>query len=170
MVEILKLRRIVSYTTRPQRPHEINGKEYYFISELTLRTMMKQDPSLVKTANNIHGHIYARTEKDIENIIAQNLHGVIVLYVDIVAEWRVRFGKNAICIFLKPPSLEVLKKRLQERGDDAKIIQQRIQNAAREIVLVETEYKSIFDYILTLPDNKQEATQKIIDLFKPLLI
>jgi guanylate kinase len=121
--------------------------------------MMEQDDSLLKTAKKVHGYVYARTEKDIEFIISNNLNGIIELYIDIVPEWKERFGNNAICIFLKPTSLELLEVRLVQRGDDQKFIRGRMQSAILEIKKTEKEYRLIFDYILTLDEDRCKASQ-----------
>jgi guanylate kinase len=136
-----RLAHSVSHTTRPPRGQEVHGREYYFVSNEQFDAMVDQDMFLEWA--KVHGNRYGTSRHAIEERIAQG--GDIILEIDYQGALQVkRLFRNAILIFILPPSWEELKSRLQRRGEDAPdVIEQRLINAAQEVAQVRE-----FDYVI----------------------
>ncbi|HWL11295.1 MAG TPA: guanylate kinase [Planctomicrobium sp.] len=126
----------VSATTRPPRPNEIDGKDYYFLS---------RDQFLQKQANNefvewaeVHrsGHLYGTLRSEIERI--QGLNHWVLLEIDVEGALNVmQLYPDAISIFLQTASIEVYEQRLRDRGTETEeVILRRLQTAREELQYV----------------------------------
>jgi guanylate kinase len=121
----------ISHTTRPPRKGELDGREYFFVDEARFRALIELGTFLEWAA--VHGRLYgtSRAELDRARALARDL----VLDIDVQgAEQVVKAHPEALTIFLKPPSLAVLKARLKGRGtDSAESLAVRIRNAEIEL-------------------------------------
>ena len=132
--EFLKLfpdiRFSVSSTTRPPRPGERNGVDYFFISEAAFREQL-QKGAFAEWAEN-YGHYYG-TGKDVMRLFLEDRCDVLL---DVEPEGAKALKKNysgGVFIFVRPPSLEDLKSRLSRRGEDPEVMQRRLGKAMDEI-------------------------------------
>jgi len=129
--QITKLSVSVSFTTRPIRPGEIDGKNYHFIDEVKFLDMHSKEDFL-ETAD-VYGHKYG-TSKSL--VRAEFEHGNdVILEIDWQgAEQIKKVFPRACSIFILPPSLKTLTERLYKRQqDDSEIIKIRM-NQAREVI------------------------------------
>lgn len=128
---ISSLKFSVSYTTRPSRKGEISGKDYHFISSEAFKTM-REKGEFAEWAE-IYGHLYGTSRTSIEEAFKNGLD----LLFDIDCQGAEQLKKSypyGITIFVLPPSLSELEKRLRERNTDSSdIIQNRIEKARQEI-------------------------------------
>lgn len=136
-----RLAHSVSHTTRPPRGQEIHGHEYYFVSNAQFDAMVEQGAFLEWA--NVHGNRYGTSRHAIEERITQG--GDIVLEIDFQGALQVKqIFKNAILIFILPPSWDELRSRLQRRGEDTPdVIERRLVNAATEVAQVKE-----FDFVI----------------------
>ncbi|MFN3551167.1 MAG: guanylate kinase [Endomicrobiia bacterium] len=144
----------VSYTTREKRSCEVDGKDYYFVSEKKFFQMVKQN-KFIEWAK-VHNHFYG-TPKDFV-IKTINSSKNILLDIDVQGGKNIRkIFPEGIFIFILPPSVEALKKRIISRGeDDVNEINTRLENVDKEL-----KYISFYDYIVI--NDKLEETVKIIE-------
>jgi len=121
----------VSHTTRAPRGQEKHGREYFFASEQEFDAMVEAN-GFVEWAN-VHGRRYGTSRKAIEERVAQGAD--VVLEIDYQGALQVKqVFKNAVLIFILPPSWEELRSRLERRGEDAAdVIDLRLKNAAQEM-------------------------------------
>ena len=121
----------ISHTTRSPRKGEENGREYFFVSPERFRSLVAQDAFLEWA--EVHGNLYGTTRGELDR--ARSLSRDLVLDIDVQgAEQVVKSDPKALTIFLKPPSLEVLKARLKGRGtDSAESLAVRFRNAEIEL-------------------------------------
>ena len=131
----------VSHTTRAPRGQEKHGREYFFASEQEFDAMVEAN-GFVEWAN-VHGRRYGTSRKAIEERVAQGAD--VVLEIDYQGALQVKqVFKNAVLIFILPPSWDELRSRLERRGEDAAdVIEQRLKNAAQEM-----EQASKFDFVI----------------------
>lgn len=126
-----RLRLSVSYTTRSPRPGEQNGREYLFVDLASFQAMQRAGEFLESA--EVHGNFYATSGKQIETARSQDVD--IVLEIDWQGARQVRRKfPDAVAIFILPPSLEELERRLRARGQDSDAtIRRRLAAATTEI-------------------------------------
>ncbi len=118
----------VSYTTRQKRQNEADGREYYFTDEPTFRKMIADNGFL--EWESVHGYLYGTPVKEIAGPI-NNGHDVI-LDIDVKGALKVKEKcPAAYLIFIEPPSVEELRKRLSLRGE--KEIEKRMDRVREEM-------------------------------------
>ena len=131
-----------SYTTRAPRPGERNGREYHFVDEPTFLAMRDRDEFLENAL--VHGNRYATSKKVISETLERGQD--LILEIDWQGAAQVRkLHPDGVGIFILPPSLEELERRLRARGQDAEaVIQRRLSSAQAEIAHAgEFEYRII---------------------------
>ncbi len=121
----------VSYTTRGQRPGEMDGRDYCFIGEHRFE-QLKRGGEFAESAK-VHGYFYGTPKKPLELCVRAGRD--ILLDIDVQGARQIkRAFPRAVSIFLLPPSLQELERRLASRGtDDREIIRRRLANARGEI-------------------------------------
>jgi len=135
----------ISYTTRRPREGEVDGVDYLFTDEHQFRQMIKENQFLEWA--KVYGNFYG-TSKDF--IRRSQLEGKIVV-LDIDVQGMLQLKKvsnlNAVFVFITPPSLEELSKRLINRGtEDASSIQKRLDNAEYEMTFMDRyDYQVVND-------------------------
>lgn len=123
--------RSVSYTTRPKRPGEKQGKDYFFTDARTFKKKVKQNHFLEWA--RVHEHFYGTPLKELLSNLKKGKD--VLLVIDPQGAMRVRkaFPKG-LYIFILPPTWKALKSRLNRRGtDDRKTMSLRLKNARKEL-------------------------------------
>jgi len=146
----------ISHTTRAARPGEIDGRHYHFIGE-TEYDRMVNDGDFMEYAR-VFDHHYGTNRNSVALQLEQDLD--VILEIDWQGARQVRTVFPACCsIFIIPPSLEDLRKRLTGRGQDsAKVIQRRMRDAQAEI-----SHWAEFDY-LVVNDNFHAALEELLTI------
>ena len=139
----------VSHTTRKPRPAEQNGKDYHFVSRDQFDQLVQRH-AFVEWAE-VHSNFYGTSAAEIERARAEARRG-IVFDVDYQGARQIRATRpDAISVFVLPPSMDELKRRLRARAsDDETTIERRFRNARAEI-----EHYGLFDYVLVNDDLEQ---------------
>jgi guanylate kinase len=121
----------VSYTTRAPRPGEQDGREYHFVDPATFSAMLERGEFLESA--EVHGHRYGTSQKVIERTRASGRD--LLLEIDWQGAAQVRLlHPDTIGIFILPPSMAELERRLRARAQDtAAVIHRRMQNAQEEM-------------------------------------
>ena len=143
----------VSATTRAQRPGEVDGKDYYFVSREEFETMIRNE-DLLEYAEYV-GNYYGTPIQKIEENLAAGRDVFLEIEVQGAMKVKERMPEG-IFIFLAPPNLEELESRITGRGTDAAhVIQERMATAKEEI-----ELRQHYDYVV-VNDQVQHAVDKI---------
>lgn len=126
-----RLRVSVSHTTRPQRQGELDGVNYYFVSAAEFAEMRQREAFVEHAA--VFGNWYGTTRAEVDKLL--NGGHDVILEIDWQGAQQIKSQlPHTVAIFILPPSLEALKHRLTERGqDNPQIIAQRMQAAVDEI-------------------------------------
>ncbi len=121
----------VSYTTRPPRPGEQNGREYHFVDEATFLDMRERGEFLESA--EVHGNRYGTSKRVITGALARGQN--LVLEIDWQGAQQVcKLYPDSVSIFILPPSIEELERRLRARGQDSEaVILRRLDNAREEL-------------------------------------
>ena len=120
-----------SFTTRAPRPGEQNGREYHFVTEPTFLAMRERGEFLEHAL--VHGNRYGTSRKVIAETLERGQD--LVLEIDWQGAAQVRkLYPDCVGIFVLPPSIEELERRLRGRGQDTEaVIQRRLTNARDEL-------------------------------------
>jgi guanylate kinase len=143
----------ISYTTRPPRGSEQNGREYYFVEPTEFENMIQRDEFLEHA--NVFGNYYGTAKRFLRQ--AQHNGHDLLLDIDVQGAAQIKQKlPEAVSIFILPPDRKTLEERLRHRSlDSEKVIQRRLVTASREI-----ENYGKYDYIL-VNDRLEESIEKL---------
>lgn len=146
----------VSATTRAPRKGEIDGKDYFFITIDRFKEMIANDEMLEYA--EIYGNYYGTPKPYVMNILDQGKD--VVLEIDPQGALQIKkHFPDAVFVFIVPPSLDELTKRIYNRGTDSEeVIKRRLSAATSEL-----EYASKYDYII-VNDEVEKATNKVSNI------
>lgn len=148
----------VSATTRSPRPNEIDGKDYYFLSDEKFSQAVAHEEFLEWA--EVHGNRYGTLKSEVTSRLKKNTS--VLLEIDVCGALAVKkVFPEAVLIFIEPPSFSELKARLQERStEDASSLALRLQDAQEEL-----EQACHYDYELVNDDLAQAVASfcQIID-------
>jgi len=141
----------VSHTTRKKRKGEIEGKDYYFVSQEEFKSMIKED-GLAEWAV-VYGQYYGTSKRGIEK---KGAKGDLLLNIDIQGAQQIKEKyKKAVFIFIMPPHFRDLKRRLKARGQESSVsAQKRLEVARKEI-----RYYHQFDYVVINDELKRAVLE-----------
>ena len=148
----------ISCTTRNPREGEIDGIHYRFISHEKFEEGIKQN--LFLEYAHVHSDYYGTLKQDVINEL--NLGHDVLLEIDVQGALQVREKiPEAILIFVAPPSVEVLEKRLRDRHTESEeSLKLRLSNAVKEL-----ELKNKYDYVI-INDNLEIASKELKNLIE----
>lgn len=144
----------ISATSRQPRGTEQNGKEYYFLTAEDFRRLIAED-KLIEYEEVYPDYFYGTLRSEIERIQSAGHH--VIFDVDVKGGLNLKriFGDKALSIFIQPPSLEELRRRLEGRGTDSQeMIEKRLAKANTE--LQDAPY---FDRIIVNDDLRTALTE-----------
>ena len=135
----------VSHTTRAMRNGEINSTDYFFVSPETFRDMISRRAFLEHA--QVFDNYYGTAQQTVENNLALGMD--VILEIDWQGAQQVRrMLPDSVSIFILPPSIDILRQRLQSRGqDDQATIARRMSDAVTEM----SHYPE-FDYLVVNDD------------------
>ncbi|HPE16498.1 MAG TPA: guanylate kinase [Oscillospiraceae bacterium] len=148
----------VSYTTRPARPGEVDGKNYYFVSRETFLDMIARGDFLEYV--EYVGNFYGTSLRQIEENICAGTDALLEIEVQGAAKVRARCP-DAVLIFIAAPSFRELEHRLRHRGTDSE------ERIARRLVTAHREYEEAvrYDYIV-VNDHVEDAADDILAILR----
>jgi guanylate kinase len=148
----------ISYTTRAMRPGEEDGEDYHFVSEERFLQMLEEGDFLESA--EVHGARYGTSQTLVESVLAEGRD--LVLEIDWQGAAQVRsLYPSAVGIFVLPPSLEELARRLHNRAQDsAEVIARRLAAARDEI-----SHVGEFDYVI-INDRFETAIHDLLAIIR----
>ena len=146
----------VSHTTRPQRPGETDGVDYFYVDPARFEQMVRDDRFLEHA--KVFGHCYGTSRHAVEKAIKSNQS--VLLDIDWQGAQQVGAAfKEAVSVYILPPSVEILAQRLADRGRETpEQISVRLDEAASEMshyreydhILVNTEFDKALEELEAL--------------------
>ncbi|RLD25891.1 MAG: guanylate kinase [Bacteroidetes bacterium] len=137
----------ISACSRPRRENERKGKDYYFLSEVDFKSKIKNN-EFIEWEEVYKGNYYGTLKAEIERVWSEGKH--VIFDVDVIGGLNLKkyFKDNALAVFVKPPSIKTLGKRLNERGTETiESMAKRIEKAVSEM-----GYADQFDKIIVNDD------------------
>jgi len=152
----------ISASTRDKRGRsEVNGKDYYFLTPAEFKSKIDND-EFIEWEEVYPGNFYGTLKSEIDRIWKQGKHVIFDVDVKGGVNLKKYFGDRALAVFVKVPSLEILKKRLKSRKTDSESsISQRLFKAKFEM-----SFENAFDIILlneNLEDSLEKAENLVVD-------
>jgi guanylate kinase len=160
--EFRELHWSVSFTTRPVRESEVDGKHYFFISKEEF--LKKKDQGDFIEWAEVHGNYYGTSKGFVSTKIDNGFSLLFDLDVQGTDNMKEVFGDEARGIFISPPSIESLEERLLARGTDSQdVINLRLENAKKELLR-----KNDYDF-LVINDDLEKAYLDLRNVVKEIL-
>lgn len=159
----LKLAFSISATSRPPRGTEQHGVEYFFLSPEEFRSRIARNEFL-EYEEVYQDRFYGTLKEQVENQLMSGQN--VVFDVDVKGGCNIKsyYGQRALSIFIQPPSVDELRRRLLNRGTDSmEQIEQRVDKAEYEM-----SFAPQFDSIVT-NDNLDQAKEQTLDLLRKFL-
>lgn len=159
----LKLKFSISCTSRPPRGNEKHGIEYFFLTEEEFRQRIARD-AFLEYEEVYEGRFYGTLKSQVEHELEAGKN--VIFDVDVKGGINIKkhYGDRAMSIFIQPPSIEELRRRLEERGTDTKeVIEERMAKAEYEL-----SFAPQFDHIV-VNDNLETAKAETLQLVKQFL-
>jgi len=162
----------VSCTTRPARPGEKDGRDYYFISPEEFRA--RQRKGAFAESATVHGHLYGTLRSEVERVLASGRNVIMDIDVQFTRQFVSAFP-DSLRIFILPPSSGALLKRLKARGTEGVgALVPRFESAKAELkaidlyefVVVNDELQTAVGAVSDIIDGKGErfARSRVADL------
>jgi guanylate kinase len=148
----------VSATSRPPRQTEKEGVAYYFLTSEQFREKIAQGDFL-EYEEVYKDRYYGTLKLEVERILQQG--NSVIFDVDVVGACNIKkhYGARALTVFIQPPSINVLKQRLEKRGTDTPdVIRERLDKAVRELT-----FAPVFDKII-INDDLETACAEALNL------
>jgi guanylate kinase len=135
----------VSYTTRQPRPGEIDGRDYYFVSEERFRAMVAAGDFAEHA--QVHSNLYGTSKRVLQAMVSEGKDVILDIDTQGARQIRQQYGP-AVFVFILPPSLAVLEERLRNRKSDREEeIRKRMRRAVDEI-----RDHAMYDYLIVNHD------------------
>lgn len=161
-VEFPRLKWSVSCTTRPMRPGEREGVDYHYITKEKFEALIAEN-DFIEWAR-VHSNYYGTSKRFVDQGLSLGTAMLFDLDVQGADAMKRIYGAQAQVIFIKPPSLEALEKRLRGRGTDSdEVIRERLKNARSELLRAED-----YDH-LVVNDDVTKAYQDLKTIVSSLL-
>ena len=144
----------ISCTTRPRRDYEIDGINYYFLTDVEFMEKVKNNELL--EYEEVHGYYYGTLSNTLNNAISSK--ELMLFDVDVNGAMSIKkiYPNNTLTVFILPPSIEDLKVRLINRGTDSQeVINKRLERTNKEM-----KFKDKFDTFM-INDNLSSAVEKL---------
>jgi guanylate kinase len=149
----------VSATTRRPRPVEREGLHYYFLSETEFKRRIAQGAFLEYA--NVYGDLYGTPVEPIKQALEQGKTVILEIDVQGAKQVKEKLGEEAVYVFIAPPSLEELQKRLKRRKTESAAAQERrLDIAVRELELADD-----YDFVI-INDDLEIAVDELAHILK----
>jgi guanylate kinase len=153
----------VSACTRSPRPGEVNGKDYYFYPVNDFQKLIEED-AFVEFEMVYTGKYYGTLKSELERIWHHGNFPLLEIDVKGAMDVKAKYPDNTLTVFIKPPSIEILRSRLTLRGSETpEAIEERIEKATFELSSANKFEKVIVN------DDLDTATEELITVVEEFL-
>ena len=151
---------IVTATTRRRRPNEIDGVHYHFLSDAAFQALIARD-GLLEHANN-HGHWYGTPVDQVRGILAAGRDAILTISPEGARNVR-KLVPDALLIFVMPPSMEDLTRRLRSRGSESEASLARRREDAERWMAESGDYDHV---VVNETGHPEEAAERIWEIIQ----
>lgn len=150
----------ISATSRKPRGTEVDGKDYYFISDKKFKKHIEKD-NFVEFEEVYTDNFYGTLKKEVKRIWKEGKH--VIFDIDVVGGLNIKrkYPDQTLAVFVQPPSIEEMERRLRGRKTDSEEkIKERVSKAEREL-----KFAKDFDFVL-INDDLETAKEEAFKLVK----
>jgi len=149
----------VSVTTRPRSETEVDGRDYWFISEQEFQERINK--GLLLEHAEVYGHLYGTPKDKVEEALSRGR--VVILEIDVQGAKQAKaIFPDAVMIFILPPSAKTLAERINHRGrEGAEAAEERLDEASAEIAAAWQYYKH-----MVINEDLQQAVSECVEIIK----
>jgi len=159
----LNLEFSVSATSRPPRSNEQDGKDYFFLSPDTFRRLIEEG-AFLEWEEVYPNQFYGTLKSEVDSKLSNGKNMLFDVDVKGALHIKEQYGAQCLSVFIKPPSLEVLRQRLEKRGTDSpSIMAERLKKASWEL-----SFAPRFDAVI-LNDELEKAKKDCYQLISNFL-
>ena len=150
------VRRVVTATTRPKRPNERDGVDYIFLDTETFERKLAEDGFLESAI--VYGNHYGVPKDQVNAALADGVD--VIVRIDVQgAETIKRLNPQGVFVFLAPPSMEELERRLRARKSEAAVdLERRLDTARQEMARM-----SMFDYVVVNENDRLDDAAEALE-------
>ena len=143
----------ISATTRPKRPGEFDGKHYHFLTEAEF--VRRREQNWFYETATVHGHLYGTPKQPVLDVLKAGQDVLLDIDWQGAQQLLQQRDRDVVSVFILPPSMAELEKRLRGRAQDSEeVILRRLQGATDELV-----HWLEYDYVLVNEDVDRTASQ-----------
>jgi guanylate kinase len=154
----------VSATTREQRPHEVHGKDYYFISVDIFKRWIGYN-AFAEWEEVYPGQFYGTLKSEIKRLHQKGKHVIFDVDVQGALSIQEKYPKECLTVFIKVPSLDELEHRLRQRGTETEeSLKKRLRKAEQELT-----FENRFNQVL-INDDLAETLKKAEEIVRNFLL
>lgn len=153
----------VSATSRAPRPNEHNGVDYFFLSPDEFRQKIQED-AFLEWEEVYTDKYYGTLRSEVDRMLSEGRN--VLLDIDVKGGLNIKrqYGDTSLSVFIKPPSIEILRERLERRGTDpASVIQERVDKASWEL-----SFAPSFDITL-INDELERAKFRCLEMVREFI-
>lgn len=145
----------VSATTRPPRKYEKHGKDYYFLTDEEFDERIEAD-DFIEWCEVYDGSRYGTLKSEVDKQLNSGYFSLLDLDVNGTLNVKKQYGDRCLSIFIKPPSLEALRERLEKRGTETQeSLNKRMSRAEKELTYADTFDQTVIN------DNLESAYREV---------
>ncbi|HKJ46138.1 MAG TPA: guanylate kinase [Balneolales bacterium] len=153
----------ISATTRPSREGEVNGKDYHFLTAQEFQDNINNG-NFIEWEEFYGGKRYGSLRSEVEKQLNSGYYVLFDIEIKGALNIKKQFGDNCLTIFIKPPSLEVLKERLLKRNTETKrTLKERLERAQMEL-----EHEKEFDVVI-INDDLELAYKRVKEIVESFM-
>ncbi len=159
----LKLFFSISATSRKPRGEEQHGREYYFLTQEDFKKKIEEE-AFVEWEEVYEGCFYGTLKSEVQHLLEAGKN--VIFDVDVVGGLNLKkyYGKEALAIFIAPPSVEELERRLHNRGTDTEeVIAKRVAKSEYEL-----SFREQFDYVV-VNEELEKAQNEIVTVVREFI-
>lgn len=161
--DFTKVRFSVSATTRPPREGEVDGEDYYFLSKEEFNNKIDNNEFL-EWEEFYNGSRYGTLHSEVDKLIESGYFPLLDIEVKGALNVKRQYGTKSVAIFIRPPSLEELKRRLVKRGSENNAsLETRLKRAEKELT-----YANKFDFVV-INDELDAAYKQVTTIVESFI-
>lgn len=155
----------VSATTREKRPHEVHGKDYFYLSVETFKKWVEYD-AFVEWEEVYPNQFYGTLKSEVERLTQMGKNVVFDIDVKGALHMKQLYPENSLFLFIRVPSIEILEKRLRARGTDTEeSLKKRIERATFELTFEQHFDKVVVnDVLIQTLEEVDTVIRQFIDI------